>query len=102
MSSVPGMQNIDRVVDHNFPALRTALHGIVAVTAWPQNPASKSRPSNQFRAKFRAEHQPVHWPVLREDTRECLRAFQCRSEEHTSELQSRPHLVCRLLLEKKK
>src|SRR5690554_7625974 len=27
---------------------------------------------------------------------------QLRSEEHTSELQSRPHLVCRLLLEKKK
>src|SRR5690554_7699015 len=38
-----------------------------------------------------------------------IRAFQTnavhyilRSEEHTSELQSRPHLVCRLLLEKKK
>src|SRR5436305_10718158 len=28
--------------------------------------------------------------------------FILRSEEHTSELQSRPHLVCRLLLEKKK
>src|SRR5690554_7756972 len=27
--------------------------------------------------------------------------FEPRSEEHTSELQSRPHLVCRLLLEKK-
>src|SRR3989442_8560066 len=27
--------------------------------------------------------------------------FKGRSEEHTSELQSRPHLVCRLLLEKK-
>src|SRR3954449_1690525 len=26
----------------------------------------------------------------------------CRSEEHTSELQSHSHLVCRLLLEKKK
>src|SRR3712207_6929187 len=26
----------------------------------------------------------------------------CRSEEHTSELQSRQYLVCRLLLEKKK
>src|SRR5690554_7387927 len=26
---------------------------------------------------------------------------EARSEEHTSELQSRPHLVCRLLLEKK-
>src|SRR2546422_8255242 len=29
-------------------------------------------------------------------------ALQTRSEEHTSELQSRLHLVCRLLLEKKK
>src|SRR3989442_10662663 len=29
-------------------------------------------------------------------------ADEVRSEEHTSELQSRPHLVCRLLLEKKK
>src|SRR3989442_9451673 len=28
--------------------------------------------------------------------------LEARSEEHTSELQSRPHLVCRLLLEKKK
>src|SRR3712207_8551850 len=27
---------------------------------------------------------------------------KCRSEEHTSELQSRQYLVCRLLLEKKK
>src|SRR3712207_8518376 len=30
------------------------------------------------------------------------RAFEHRSEEHTSELQSRQYLVCRLLLEKKK
>src|SRR2546429_7106025 len=30
------------------------------------------------------------------------RADRARSEEHTSELQSRLHLVCRLLLEKKK
>src|SRR3989442_9712487 len=30
------------------------------------------------------------------------RCYRTRSEEHTSELQSRPHLVCRLLLEKKK
>src|SRR2546422_7447230 len=33
--------------------------------------------------------------------REHLRAPAMRSEEHTSELQSRLHLVCRLLLEKK-
>src|SRR5439155_26083556 len=30
------------------------------------------------------------------------RCWAARSEEHTSELQSRGHLVCRLLLEKKK
>src|SRR3712207_7176739 len=34
----------------------------------------------------RANHGAIHW----------------RSEEHTSELQSRQYLVCRLLLEKKK
>src|SRR2546429_4016867 len=41
------------------------------------------------------------WPL----TRHCKRAHVfdgIRSEEHTSELQSRLHLVCRLLLEKKK
>src|SRR5437660_9244984 len=31
-----------------------------------------------------------------------IRLNSIRSEEHTSELQSRGHLVCRLLLEKKK
>src|SRR5207244_6972374 len=36
----------------------------------------------------------------RSPSRSCGR--RCRSEEHTSELQSPDHLVCRLLLEKKK
>src|SRR2546422_8366664 len=35
-------------------------------------------------------------------TAEFMSPEQARSEEHTSELQSRLHLVCRLLLEKKK
>src|SRR2546422_5349140 len=34
--------------------------------------------------------------------RACVTSAGRRSEEHTSELQSRLHLVCRLLLEKKK
>src|SRR3989442_4844315 len=41
---------------------------------------------------------------LKEDVRSFLTLciiVKYRSEEHTSELQSRPHLVCRLLLEKK-
>src|SRR2546429_7372442 len=37
------------------------------------------------------------WPRCRRRNQEAI-----RSEEHTSELQSRLHLVCRLLLEKKK
>src|SRR3712207_8879439 len=35
-------------------------------------------------------------------TRPEIAVIQARSEEHTSELQSRQYLVCRLLLEKKK
>src|SRR2546429_7377155 len=38
----------------------------------------------------------------RMDSRSKHRPGRLRSEEHTSELQSRLHLVCRLLLEKKK
>src|SRR2546422_7911218 len=40
--------------------------------------------------------------VAREEVSEHGHRGQHRSEEHTSELQSRLHLVCRLLLEKKK
>src|SRR5207253_4170315 len=40
------------------------------------------------------------WSMMSVDTKRGL--IFLRSEEHTSELQSRGHLVCRLLLEKKK
>src|SRR3712207_7973146 len=39
---------------------------------------------------------------LRINRRQFSQTFAVRSEEHTSELQSRQYLVCRLLLEKKK
>src|SRR2546429_4999522 len=45
------------------------------------------------------------WPIPDEAPVTITTLFRkndCRSEEHTSELQSRLHLVCRLLLEKKK
>src|SRR2546422_2624588 len=41
-------------------------------------------------------------PQAEKEYLEALRLRPDRSEEHTSELQSRLHLVCRLLLEKKK
>src|SRR5437870_7014889 len=48
--------------------------------------------------------EPTLRGELRADLLELHRALDTtvRSEEHTSELQSRGHLVCRLLLEKKK
>src|SRR5205814_8373299 len=39
---------------------------------------------------------------LRETVQRVVHSIELRSEEHTSELQSLRHLVCRLLLEKKK
>src|SRR5690606_41910701 len=48
----------------------------------------------QIVAKRRLCHSQVHFRYLHKATG--------RSEEHTSELQSRENLVCRLLLEKKK
>src|SRR5690606_41949795 len=42
------------------------------------------------------------WPEPRRDLRGSGPRCAGRSEEHTSELQSRENLVCRLLLEKKK
>src|SRR3989442_8421051 len=54
------------------------IHSAVAFSSRARRPSSDSSPLEAF-----------------------VRARR-RSEEHTSELQSRPHLVCRLLLEKKK
>src|SRR5207253_9779542 len=45
-------------------------------------------------------HPGTRWPDR--PRRAAGRRRRTRSEEHTSELQSRGHLVCRLLLEKKK
>src|SRR2546429_4477330 len=46
--------------------------------------------------------RPPCFSAFWRSTRERRIAGTRRSEEHTSELQSRLHLVCRLLLEKKK
>src|SRR2546422_11715621 len=59
------------------------------VSHWPGGTLRDVLPAEQRR--WRVRHEAAQsWPGER------------RSEEHTSELQSRLHLVCRLLLEKKK
>src|SRR5690348_18162645 len=58
--------------------------------------------------EFRRCEQAIRLPLSRcahrgmRAGRQVDRALAARSEEHTSELQSPVHLVCRLLLEKKK
>src|SRR5690625_7943251 len=44
------------------------------------------------------KEEPIEKPIIKED-RKPFKPSRVRSEEHTSELQSRGHLVCRLLLE---
>src|SRR2546422_2602974 len=57
-----------------------------------------------FRSRRQHPDRPWGSRGLQSRSAERVAPFRCiaRSEEHTSELQSRLHLVCRLLLEKKK
>src|SRR2546422_5121477 len=71
-------------------------------TLFPYTTLFRSGPDVAARA---ADHHPIEVldPLLGgEPLADLDEQLGLRSEEHTSELQSRLHLVCRLLLEKKK
>src|SRR5690554_7301654 len=59
-------------------------------------------PKEQIRNYVKEIYEPFTADEISKKIAELLTPVGMRSEEHTSELQSRPHLVCRLLLEKKK
>src|SRR5436305_10842214 len=65
------------------------------------NPISR-RDSRTFCRMARPALAAIEASTSRPTPRISPKQSSRRSEEHTSELQSRPHLVCRLLLEKKK
>src|SRR2546422_6063004 len=68
---------------------------------WRRDPAGAVLPRAATAGRRRGdEHRLRHHGV--QDRALRVAATRRRSEEHTSELQSRLHLVCRLLLEKKK
>src|SRR5690554_7704424 len=63
------------------------------------------RPARSTLFPYTTLFRSSEWSALSTETNTEIPSpilFWSRSEEHTSELQSRPHLVCRLLLEKKK
>src|SRR5258708_21322399 len=63
-------------------------------TLFPYTTLFRSQPGHLVRAGVAAREMFTHLRLIL--------GRQLRSEEHTSELQSPDHLVCRLLLEKKK
>src|SRR3712207_8909910 len=73
------------------------LGGYVKITG--MNPAEAIPPEVAHRAYFR---QPVWKRIVVIAAGPAVNIVLARSEEHTSELQSRQYFVCRLLLEKKK
>src|SRR5215813_15250637 len=80
------------------PARNVPAYPIVMVTTWV---ASQKLESRTARIISMVSPSPVRWCATISEVNPDAAATP-RSEEHTSELQSRPHLVCRLLLEKKK
>src|SRR5439155_12923189 len=93
---------------HSFPTRRssdlaTMSHSQLPMRATPC--ASASCSSLFVRASFAFARSAVRSRTFSSSASWALRRARrarSRSEEHTSELQSRGHLVCRLLLEKKK
>src|SRR5690348_18471893 len=96
-------------------SLRLALMGFFLLLIRPP----PSSPLFPYTTLFRSPESPqsASRPPTYRDCRGCAATYRCprsraarsptcaqgaRSEEHTSELQSPVHLVCRLLLEKKK
>src|SRR5690554_7224911 len=74
---------------------------------WKARPASKralmkDKIKQQITSIYFASKQRYGSPRITAELNAMGYKISSRSEEHTSELQSRPHLVCRLLLEKKK
>src|SRR4051794_31885732 len=80
----------------------------VVAAHWPYSPDPFAAPMNEIpKVVFARSGRPAFGPApanaKAEPSAETLASWRdARSEEHTSELQSPVHLVCRLLLEKKK
>src|SRR5690606_39587405 len=84
------------------PAIYTlSLHDALPISATPTTASSSTGATSA--TPRAATASPTARPSSTGPTRSaCATSSRWRSEEHTSELQSRENLVCRLLLEKKK
>src|SRR5690606_42071451 len=82
-----------------------SLHDALPICTRRRTASSRSRSIRCWRCRAdRAYWRWMRWPSRARSTAKIAAPdyIHGRSEEHTSELQSRENLVCRLLLEKKK
>src|SRR5207253_9148922 len=81
-----------------------SLHDALPISAQPSLPRTFGRARLLLLRPSLATASPssIAFTISIAVTKRSKRNSAPRSEEHTSELQSRGHLVCRLLLEKKK
>src|SRR5690348_17962001 len=77
-----------------------SLHDALPISRYARSVPCR-RHSHAGRHGFRAGRCRAHGVGRRRSVPRSARRLSTRSEEHTSELQSPVHLVCRLLLEKK-
>src|SRR3712207_8181835 len=81
----------------------TATTEIYTLSLHDALPISRSPPANISAAASMWRWSPTRAAIRRRSSNiRSAAGSRSRSEEHTSELQSRQYLVCRLLLEKKK
>src|SRR5256884_1189323 len=86
-----------------LPRATALVFGLLLAAAAHAQPVFPSRPVTLVLPSAPGDPTDLIARVLQPKMSERLgQQFVIRSEEHTSELQSRLHLVCRLLLEKKK
>src|SRR5205809_6024035 len=86
---------------HSFPTRRSS--DLTSRKPWPKDEEKrKQTPCARLGLRRKPTFSRAITRSRRCPAQNCVQGTSSRSEEHTSELQSRLHLVCRLLLEKKK
>src|SRR5699024_11597120 len=86
---------------HSFPTRRSSDLAAAGVSAWIPSDSPRGGLPKWLTGSATPQNMRIV-PIPAAKSMPNHVRLECRSEEHTSELQSRFDLVCRLLLEKKK
>src|SRR5689334_24144601 len=99
------MQNTCTVSLYSYLSVNTEIYTLSlhdALPIWRSYPSGAAERQRRRHAAAHVRILPGNPSAQREISAPGAALCRGRSEEHTSELQSQFHLVCRLLLEKKK